>query len=193
MLAVVAVASLVAAGCGDEEPAAVAPGLLESLPPGDYEPAGSLSELAARSDRVVMGSIVDVEEGWWFDESPNDLGAKHMVELIVESGEMDGPIHVNWPYVAGFEIDAVRDAMPIGSRVVLYLVDFRTIAEDPRWYHTGPDDEHTHWVLTTPQGVIMADPETGAPILGDPSLPFDDEPPAGSDLVEWIAETPLGE
>jgi len=115
-----------------------------------------------------------------------------MVELIVESGEMDGPIHLNWPYPTGYEIDAIRDAMPIGARVVLYLLDFRSIAEEPGWYHLGPDDEHTHWVLTTSQGIIVSDPETGEPILGDPDHPFADAPPPGSEFEAWVVgDAPL--
>ena len=38
----------------------VAPGLLQSLPTGDYEAATTLTELAERSDRVTMGTVVDV-------------------------------------------------------------------------------------------------------------------------------------
>ena len=113
---VVALAALVGASCGDdEEPAVVAPGLFEVVPEGDYDPSPTLVDLAARSDRVVLGAIVDVEEGWRYGDSPTDPDASRMIELIVESGEMDGPIHLNWPYPMGYEIDDIREAMPIAS------------------------------------------------------------------------------
>jgi hypothetical protein len=173
----VAVAAVVGAACGDEEePEVVAPGLFEALPEADYEPSPTLVDLAARSDRVVLGAIVDVPE------------ASRMIELIVESGEMDGPIHLNWPYPMGYEIDDIKNAVPIASRVVLYLTDFRTVAEEPGWFHLG-EGEHTHWVLTTPQGIILADAEDGTPILGDPSAPFRDAPPADAEFPEWVVDT----
>lgn len=164
----------------------VAPSLLETLPTGDYEPAATLVELAERSDRVAKGTIVDVEEGWRFGDGPDDPDSKRMVELIVESGELDGPLHVVWPYVHGYEIDVIRASMPIGAPVVLYLSDFREVAGEPGWYHLGPDDEHTHWALTTPQGIILADSEAGVAVLGDPSAPFADAPPLDADFDLWL-------
>jgi hypothetical protein len=185
----VAVAAVIGAACGDEEePEVVAPGLFEALPEADYEPSPTLVDLAARSDRVVLGAIVDVEEGWRYGDSPTDPEASRMIELIVESGEMDGPIHLNWPYPMGYEIDDIKNAVPIASRVVLYLTDFRTVAEEPGWFHLG-EGEHTHWVLTTPQGIILADAEDGTPILGDPSAPFRDAPPADAEFPEWVVDT----
>ncbi len=187
----VALATLTTTACGgnDDEPEVVAPGLLDSLEVGDYEPAASLSELAERSDRTAMGTIVDVEEGWRFGDGPDDPAATRKIELIVEAGELDGPIHVIWPYAQRYEIDAIREAMPIGAPVVLYLSEFTAIDGEAGWYHLGPDDGHTHWELTTPQGFILADSELGVAVLGDPSAPFDDAPPLDGDFDLWHVPT----
>lgn len=191
LLGSVLIASLAVSACGsDDEPVAAAPGLFDIVRAGDYEPASTLSELADRSDRVAMGTIVDVEEGWRFGDAPDDPASSRMIELIVESGEPDGPIHVVWPYVHGYEIDAIRESMPIGAPVVLYLSDFRTIADEPGWYHLGPDDQHTHWMLTTPQGIVLADSEAGVAVLGDPSAPFNDAPSLDAEFTEWVADVP---
>ena len=181
------VAMLTAAGCGgDKKPEIVAPGLLETIERGDEEPAGSLTELAERSNRAVMGTIVDVEEGWRYGDGPDDPEATRKVELIVEAGELDGPIHVIWPYESRYDIEAIRQAMPIGAPVVLYLSEFTAHRDEPGWYHLGPDDGHTHWELTTPQGIIVADSELGAAVLGDPSAPFDDAPPLDGEFDLWL-------
>ena len=191
MAGLVALVTLSAAGCGnnDDEPGIVAPGLLDSLEAGDYEPAATLAELADRSDRTAMGTIVDVEEGWRFGTGPDDPEATRKIELIVEAGELDGPIHVIWPYEQRYEIDVIRESMPIGAPVVLYLTEFTAPRDEPGWYHLGPDDGHTHWELTTPQGVILADSEAGVAVLGDPSVPFDDAPAPDGDFDLWLVPT----
>ncbi|MCB0966689.1 MAG: hypothetical protein KDB37_07625 [Ilumatobacter sp.] len=187
LVGLVLVAGLALTACGDEEePQVVAPGLLQSLPTGDYEAATTLTELAERSDRVTMGTVVDVEEGFRFGDAADDPGASRFIELIVESGELDGPIHVVWPYEYGYDIDVIRESMPIGAPIVLYLTDFRTIAAEKGWYHLGPDDGHTHWIPTTPQGVILADSEAGVARLGDPSAPLTDAPPVDGDFEAWL-------
>lgn len=188
MAGLVALATLSAAGCGgnDDEPEVVAPGLLDSMESGDYEPAATLTELAERSDRTAIGTIVDVEEGWRFGDGPDDPEATRLIELIVEAGELDGPIHVIWPYAPRYEIDVIRESMPIGAPVVLYLSEFTAYDEEPGWYHLGPDDGHTHWELTTPQGIILADSEAGVAVLGDPSAPFDDAPALDDVFDLWL-------
>lgn len=187
----VVLASLSATACGDndDEPEVVAPGLLDTLDSGDYEPAATLTELAERSDRTAMGTIVDVEEGWRFGDGPDDPEAVRKIELIVEAGELDGPIHVIWPYSSRYEIDAIRDAMPIGAPVVLYLTEFTAHEDEPGWYHLGPDDGHTHWELTTPQAIILADSEAGVAVLGDPSAPFADAPALDAEFDSWLVPT----
>ena len=185
----VVLATLSAACGGEDEPEVVAPGLLDSLDAGDYEPAATLAELAERSDRTAIGTVVDVEEGWRFGDGPDDPEAIRKIELIVEAGELDGPIHVIWPYAARYEIDVIRESMPIGAPVVLYLSAFTAPEDESGWYHLGPDDGHSHWELTTPQGVIIADSEAGVAVLGDPSAPFDDAPPLDGDFDRWLVTT----
>ena len=189
MVGLVVLATLSTASCGDDEPEVVAPGLLDTLESGDYEPAATLAELAEWSDRTAIGTIVDVEEGWRFGDGPDDPEAIRKIELIVEAGELDGPIHVIWPYAPRYEIDVIRASMPIGAPVVLYLSAFTAAEDEPGWYHLGPDDGHTHWVLTTPQGIILADSEAGVAVLGDPSAPFDDAPALDGEFDRWLVST----
>ncbi len=132
----VALATLTTTACGgnDDEPEVVAPGLLDSLEVGDYEPAATLTELAERSDRTAMGTIVDVEEGWRFGDGPDDPEATRKIELIVEAGELDGPIHVSGTPLLGL-LAAVND---VDTNFGVILVDY------------GPETLH---VSTSSEGV----------------------------------------
>lgn len=122
----------------------------------EYDPAGSLEELAARSDVVAEVVLSDVEDGAIFGDSPDDPDASRSVNLIFT--DRDGETYyVEVPRPTFMSAAEVKAVLPVGSPSVVYLQPNR----DPRdqnffQLHDGPT-----WFFTTPQGWIQADPARG--------------------------------
>ncbi len=175
------------AACGADEPTGDALPLLPAAVAGDYDPADSLGELADRSTISVIGTLVDIQEGFIFGESADDEFGSRYLELLVDTASDDGLFRLVWPYPAGPSLDAIRAVSPIGARMVIYAIDWDTAFPPPQanYFHVG-DGDHVHHVLTTPQGILVEDPATGTVQLGDPSAPFDDAPAAGATLDAWL-------
>lgn len=185
--AAVALVISLLAGCGheDRDPP---PGLFESQGTLDWDRVSTLAELAAQSDAVVLGTLVDVEEGYVFGSSIDDEFGTPEIELIIDTGT-DEPVRLIWRYAPGYSLDEIRTAFPIGARLVVYATRFDVAESDegPFHHHIG-DADHAHWRWTNPQGVILEDPGTGQILVYNPSVIFDDAPPAGADLGAWLVE-----
>ncbi len=176
---------LFGATCGGEEPQP-APGIFESQGVIDFDPAPTLLALAERSEMTLIGWLVDVEEGYVWGESPDSVDATPVLELIIDRGTIDEPIRLLWWYTPGYDLDAVKEAFPIGSRVVAYVVPFEVPAGEAELWHHIPDEEHEHWQLTSIQGFMIEDPETGGVVRYDSILDFDDPPPVDAPLEDWL-------
>ena len=165
----------------------------------DYEPAKDRSELAARSTLVVEATLVDVVDGPVFGESADDPFASRFALFVFHSDLVSVPIEVVFPRpsrVDGntLQIAAIRNAMPLGVRAVLYLAPFPyvplSVGEQKLWFGI---DQGPMWQVTTPQGFILENPldegldterSTILPLAAEGGL--SDAPSIGADVTAWL-------
>jgi len=185
IVSVLAIALL--AACTTQDRRDPPPGLFESQGIIDWDPVSTRTELAARSDAVVLGTLVDVRDGYVVGSSIDDEFGSPELELIIDVG-VDEPMRLLWPYLPGYSLDEVRDAFPIGARMVVYAKRFEVADLDKDSFHHIGAADHDHWRWTNPQGVILEDPDTDDIGLYNPSVVFDDAPPTDSDLGAWLVE-----
>lgn len=199
-LALVLAATAVLAGCakhsggqtGDEDALPSGDDLFGELAKrqgfGNYEPASSVGELAARSERVVVGRPQALRAGRSFvSTSGDDGGAIHTVVLEVEvertlKGPNDDALYLE--FIVGAS-EAGAPSKPPNARVIVFAIaaggsffpDTRTEGEG-----RGLPSGHKLYRLTNPQGFGTSDDE------GDVSAPFEpgDNLFAGGDLDEVI-------
>jgi len=182
--AAVALMITVLVGCGDDDPA---PGLFESQGVIDWDPVATRAELAAMSDTVVIGTLVDVDDGYMVGSSIDDEFGSPEIELVIDTVN-DEPMRLLWYYAPGFSLDQIRDAFPIGARVVVYATRFVVPESDQGSYHHIGDVDHVHWRWTNPQGLIVEDPDTGDIVVYNSAVTFDDAPAGDAELEAWFVE-----
>ncbi len=176
---------VLAAACGGGDDAGPAPGLFESQGVIDWDPIATRAELAERSDRVVIGTLSDVADGYVFGSSIDDEFGSPVLELLLDVGDTD-PFRVLWWYVPGHDLDDVRAAFPIGSRLAVFATRFEVPTSDAASMHHVGRDDHDHWQWTNPQGLLLEDPESGDVTWYNPEVTFADAPPPLSPLEAWV-------
>lgn len=122
----------------------------------DYNPAGTLQELADRSTVAAEATLVDVEDGRFFGASEKEPEGVHL-NLIFETGDKTR-YYVQLPRPMNSEVDQLRKVLPIGARSVVYLAPNTDPIEDG-WFNVREDGNE--WFFTTPQGWILEHPERG--------------------------------
>jgi hypothetical protein len=187
--------ALVIAGCGGQESTSANDltfdGYFNTFAY-DYDPAGSADELAARSDVVVVGTLVDVIDGPIFGDTVDDQGASRFAVFRFESATNGASIDVMLPRPNTSRIDDIRPVMPLGTSAVLYLTSVATPPADEARFWFGLDEFQHLFVVTTPQGFIVEKPDgSGAivmPIAGEAdSLPGVEE--GSADIYDWLPST----
>ena len=156
----------------------------------DYEPAKDLADLAARSVVVVEAILVDVIDGPVFGSSATDPAASRFAVFVFESAATAQPLAVRLPRPNTSDIAAIRGAMPIGERAVLYLIEVPPIpdSEKARWHGV---DGTKQWEPTTPQGFVLGRRTPDGPHVADVPIDVDrgglaDAPDADSDVSDWL-------
>ena len=182
LVASLVLAAVVMAGCGSADPTL---GLFESQGVIDWDSVGTLEELAALSDVIVLGTLIDVEEGYVVGSSVDDESASPEIELIINTGAVE-PMRLLWSYAPGYSVDEIRRALPIGARLVVYATEFAVPASDQGSYHHIGDEDHAHWRWTNPQGLMVEDPQTGELLVYAPPAAFSDVAPAAQ-LDDFLA------
>ncbi len=151
----------------------------------DFEPARTLTELAASSELVVLATLVSINDGTVFGDSADDPLAVRSARLTFEAESVSESIVMELPRPTNLEPAQIRSLFGETQRVVLYLVEADPISEADRpFLHNLPDG--TLWRLTTPQGFFIEQPDGSVQQLsreGGLSLPEDarlgDALPAG--------------
>ena len=156
----------------------------------DYEPAKDLADLAARSVVVVEAILVDVIDGPVFGSSATDPAASRFAVFVFESAATAQPLAVRLLRPNTSDIAAIRGAMPIGERAVLYLIGVAPIPDSEKALWHGVDGTK-QWEPTTPQGFILGRRAPDGSHVAD--LPIDvdrgglaDAPDADSDVSDWL-------
>jgi len=193
------------AGCSRDGDAAPIDSTIAEPAPGLFSALGddvddvrfpSLFAMAEASDLATEGWLVDVEDGYTIDGV--DGTRRRMIELIVDRATIDEPIRLLWEYPPGFELDEIMEALPVGSRMVVYADRFDVpAAERSRWHHAAvdgedpddvvgdPDGGHRHWIPVTARGVFVEDPETALVDRYD-DITYLDEPDPDAPLEDWL-------
>lgn len=159
----------------------------------DYDALPTWAALQAESELVFSGSVLAIDEGRIQDgQSLDDPGAvRHalmsvQVDVAVHGDSSSGDTIYVELVKGGASLEKVREAIPAGTPVVLYLVE----ATNEDAVHPYGDDfvnrpeNSVLWMPYTPQGFIIGYDESG-----DPLLPLD----AGSSLEDELANESLGE
>ena len=197
LLALTVVAVLVA-GCGSEEE-----GLYEDTYDSyfrsfssDYNPAGSLADLADQSAVVTKATLVDVQEGRLFavaDTKPEldpdkPVPAEFNVQLNMVFETDDGTrYYVQLPRPNDTSVAQIRSVMPIGATSVIYLQPNNDpiVDGEGRWFNVREDGNE--WFFTTPQGWILDHPERGIDFPLESADHMFAEMPAPTDpLDDWL-------
>jgi len=156
----------------------------------DYDPAGTRTDLASRSELVVEATLVDVIDGPVFGSSATDPSASKHALFVFEAESTRDPIAVMLQRPNTSDIEALRDAMPIGGRAVLYLVAAPPIPDNERDFWFNVDDGLARWYPTTPQGLILERAsDDGTSIVDLPlegGINLEDAPESGSDIGDWL-------
>lgn len=156
-----------------------------------FEPATTLDELAARSDNVITGTLIDVVDGPVFGDATDDPNATRHVVLVFESDSVNGltQTRVMLPRPNTSVIETLRPVMPIGAHAALYLSEFPQVPEtESQYWHQL---ERPLWQPTTAQGIIWErtphdTTSIEVPISGGSDFPFQDAPPDNSDISAWL-------
>ena len=156
----------------------------------DFEPATDRGQLAARSTLVVEAALIDLIDGPTFGSSEADPAASRFALFVFESPAVAEPIYVRLPRPNTSDVAAIRDAMPLGARAVLYLIPVPPIPGNEKKLWFGVDPNVQQWDITTPQGFILErQTESGEAMI---DLPIDgseglaDAPVEGSDVSAWL-------
>lgn len=156
----------------------------------DFEPAKDRGDLAARSTLVVEAALIDVIDGPIFGSSEADPAASRFALFVFKSAAVAEPIYVRLPRPNTSDVDAIRDAMPLGARAVLYLIPVPSIPANEKQLWFGVDPKVQQWDVTTPQGFILERRTESGEAMVD--LPIDgseglaDAPVEGSDVSAWL-------
>lgn len=192
-----AMAVLALAGCGDsanEQPVAMSYDEYFTSFAFDFEPAADRAGLADRSEAVVSATLVDVVDGPVYGSSATDPAGSRFAVFMFEAATGE-QLAVRLPRPNMSDLAALRDAMPIGDRAVLYLVPVPKIPDSEKGLWFGIDENVQQWEPTTPQGFILERHADGGSYVVDVPIDGGDEigdaPAPGSDISAWLP--PQGE
>ena len=121
----------------------------------DYDPAQSLDDLRDRSDVVIVAEVVKVSDGARFLADNSESTAMRFLRLTFRSESTGEFYPVDLPRPRNISWTAARDALPIGSRAVIYLVDVlpRMTTDEKKFWRGLPADHY--WQFATPQGFVL--------------------------------------
>ena len=185
-------AVFVASACSSDEPKASAVTFEQYFNSFafDFEPAKDRGDLAGRSTLVAEATLTDVIDGPIFGSSQADPAASRFALFAFKSAAVAAPIYVRLPRPNTSDINAIRDAMPLGARAVLYLIRVPQVPANEKQFWFGVDPKIQQWDVTTPQGFILERRTESGEAMVD--LPIDgsdglaDAPVEGSDVSAWL-------
>ena len=151
----------------------------------DYNPAGSVEDLANRSTVAAIATLIDVENGRFFGASETEPEGVTL-NLVFETDD-ETRYYVQVPRPMDSDVEQLRSVLPIGSQSVIYLQPNNDPLEGV-WYNTRNDGNE--WYFTTPQGWILDHPERGivfALVDNQPEPPFPEVPAdISAELGDWL-------
>jgi len=163
----------------------------------DYNPAATPTELAGRSEAVVLGRLAQIREGRIAGSAADDPGRiEHLVYVVSVTRVLKGAVPGGTAYVAavkpGFEPAASFDAAaPRGAETVLYLRRAVAPAAGERTIPAAqpPPPGVPLMRFTTPQGFLIRIGDRIAHPLDLRSAGdriFRDSRPDPHDLYSWL-------
>ncbi len=159
----------------------------------DYEPAASLTDLAGKSDTVVLGRLREIREGQVRGAHRDDPTRLEYLLYVfdvmrVSKGAVSDPVVYVQAFKPGLQPASVYDqAAPEGGQAVLYLV---RAAEPEQVVFPAPQPPPAGTPIrefTTPQGfLLLVDGRVVAPLAGRGEPLFGGGDPDRGDMMAWL-------
>lgn len=159
----------------------------------DYDHVGTPADLAARSELVVQGRIVRIDEGRTFGASATDPVASTSVVLVLAveqvlagSAPAGGDVYVELPAPGQVTAEVFDRSVPKASGAMLYLAPAATVADtaivDP---DAGRPAGQPLYQPVNPQGFVIDAGTAAVQILAGVEFP-------GAELRDFVpAATPF--
>ena len=141
----------------------------------DFEPSDSPLELASRASLSVVGTITEVIDGRVFGVGPGrdnepaffNIGMIIAIDLVIGGDKTlanDETVYVEIARPKSLAIDDVRQAMPSGQRVILFLDDYSDGPEPFQMIAESSAGKHAHTFAPYADGFLLEDTRSGAVI-----------------------------